>query len=215
MNRLSGTCLAAFLLVSVFAVSANAATFDFNFTAQCDDCAFTGDPSDAGFDPIDDGLFETVTGTLRLTDVSLNVDGFIEVDSNNFDSFTYDGSSLINAFTFDDAFVIRGLLSPSGQVQPAEALRLETSDGSGGVFDFPDFCTPLGVEVLGCDSDIGLVTFELDSAGSWSVSGEVAFDVGVNGQLVAVPEPTSATLLGLGLAGIAFARRRTGLFGKG
>ena len=96
-HRRSGTFLAAFLLASAFAIPANAATFDFAFTAQCDDCAFTGDPSDPDFDPIDDGLFETVSGTLRLTDVSLNIDGFIEVDSNNFWLFT---DSCGSFFTF-------------------------------------------------------------------------------------------------------------------
>jgi hypothetical protein len=215
-RRFAATLLS---LLGLLALGANVAmatpTFDFVFTGQCDDCAFAGSPSDEGFDPIGDGLFETVTGTLRLTDVTLNASGFIEVDSNNFDSFTYNGSSLINAFTFDEAFTIRGLLSASGQVQPEEALRLETSDGSGGVFDFPNFCTLLGDEVLECDDPIGLVTFDLDSAGDWFVGGTAPFDVGVGGELVVVPEPASTALLSLGLIAVAIAGRRTKLGRKG
>ncbi len=202
--------LATISLVGGLAANANAMpTFDFTFTGQCDDCAFLGDPSDLDFDPLDDGEFQTVTGTLRLTDVSTNVDGFIEVDSNNFDSFTYGGSSLLNAFTFDDAFLIQGLLSPSGLVQPAEALRLRSSDGTDGPFDFGDFCTPLGEQVIGDCSGVGIVTFELDSTGSWFVEGELPSDVGVGGTLVLVPEPGTAAVLGLGLLGVGFARRRS------
>lgn len=204
------TWLGTLLFVGTFAVNASAMTFDFNFSAQCDDCAFSGSPSDPGFNPIGDGLFETVTGVLRLSSVSLNGSGLIDVTSDNFHSFTYNGSSLINAFTFDDAFTISGLLSPTGAVQAARALRLDTSDGSGGTFNFPNFCTPLGIEVLDCPDPVGLVNFELDSTGSWSISGTEAFDVGVGGTLALVPEPASAALLGLGLIGVAVARRRKG-----
>jgi hypothetical protein len=111
-RRFAATLL---LLLGLLALGPNVAmatpTFDFVFTGQCDDCAFAGSPSDEGFNPIGDGLFETVSGTLRLSDVTPNVDGFIDVDSDNFDSFTYNGSSLINAFTFDDAFGISGLVT--------------------------------------------------------------------------------------------------------
>ena len=212
IHRISTTCVAILLLTGSFAISASALpTFDFVFTGRCDDCAFNGDPQDLGFDPFGDGLFETVTGTLRLTDVTPDANGLIQVDSNNFDSFTYGGSSLINGFTFDDAFTIQGLLDPSGQVQPQEALLLNTSDGPGGPFSFPDFCTPLGIEALRCEGQIGLVSFVLDSTGSWSVSGTEPFDVGIGGQLApaAVPEASSLAMLSLGL-GIGIARRRRG-----
>ena len=45
------------------------------FTGQCDDCAFIGNPTDPGFDPLNDGLFETVNATLNLSDVTLNAAG--------------------------------------------------------------------------------------------------------------------------------------------
>jgi hypothetical protein len=88
---------------------------------------------------------------------------------------------------------------------------LNTSDGPGGPFSFPDFCTPLGIEVLSCEGQIGLVSFVLDGTGSWSVSGTEPFDVGIGGQLApaGVPEASSLAMLSLGL-GIGIARRRRG-----
>ncbi len=209
-HRRIATFLALCLWIHGFAASASA-TFDFVFTAQCDDCAFSGNPSDPGFDPLGDGLFESVSGTLRLSDVTLDANGFIQVDSNNFDSFTYNGSSLINPFTFDEAFTIRGLLSPSGQVQASEALRLETSDGSGGVFDFPNFCTALGQQLFRDCFGVGLVNIDVASDGTWSIFGTQAFDEGVGGQLAAVPEPGSLVWIGAGLVSFGLARRRARL----
>lgn len=206
----SAPSLVLSLLLSLFAVDATAAAADFLFTGLCDDCAFSGDPSDPGFDPLDDGLFQPVTAVLHLTDVSLNASGLIEVDSNNFGSFTYNGSTLINPFTFSDAFTIRGLLDPTGVVQPTEALRLESSDGPGGSFSFPDFCTELGEAVLESCGGVGLVSFELDAAGEWLIEGTEAFDVGGGGQLTLVPLPGALPLLILGIAGVGCATRRVG-----
>lgn len=217
-HKRAGRYVAALLVAGAFALGANMAmaipTFDFVFTGQCDDCAFTGDPGDPNFDPLDDGLFEQISGTLRLTDITLSPAGVIDVSSSNFGSFEYDGSNLLNAFTFTDPFIITGELSASGLVQPGTPLRIETSAG-----DFSNFCTALGEQVLAADGVfcdvIGIASFQLDSAGVWSISGSEPFDVGVGGQLTPIPEPVSGALLGLGLLGAGFAHRRRAVNDKG
>lgn len=200
------TCVVLF--IALHASVASAAIVEFNFSGQCDDCAFAGDPGDPGFDPFDDGLFQPVSGTVRLVDPVTNGDGLIEVDSGNFHSFSYSGSNLINPFSFDDAFLIRGLLTPDGAVHPSEALHLETSDGPGGSFDFPNFCTELGAAVLEGCGGVGLVTFELTADGDWSIAGTEAFDVGVGGSLSLVPLPGALYLMCAGVAVLGLRRRR-------
>ena len=140
----------------------------------------------------------------------LTEDGTQPITWSRLQSFEYDGSNLLNAFTFTDPFIITGELSSSGLVQPGAPLRIETSVG-----DFSNFCTALGAQVFAadgvfCDS-IGIASFQLDSTGEWSISGSEPFDVGVGGQLLAVPEPTSGALLlglGLGLLVAGCVRRR-------
>jgi len=199
---------AAVAAAAAMLMGAEARAFDFTFTGQCDDCAFAGAPGDPEFDPFGDGLFETVTGTLTLSDVSTNPQGRIEVDGSNFVSFTYHGSSLLNPFTFTDPYLVRGELSPAGAIQPGEPLRIETSQG-----DFSSFCTALGVLVLAEDGvvcgSVGLAFFELDASGAWSVSGSEPFDTGNDGQLApAVPEPGAAASLALGPLGAGLLRCR-------
>jgi hypothetical protein len=217
-QKRAGRYVAAILVAGAFVLGANMAmavpTFDFVFTGQCDDCAFIGDPGDPNFDALDDGLFEQISGTLRLTDITLSPAGVIDVSSSNFHSFEYDGSNLLNAFTFTDPFIITGELSASGLVQSGAPLRIETSAG-----DFSNFCTALGEQVLAADGvfcdAIGIASFQLDSIGAWSIFGSEPFDVGVGGQLAPIPEPVSGALLVLGLLAAGFTRRRCAVNDKG
>lgn len=212
--------VAALVFVGVFAVNANAASYVFNFTGECDDCAFSGDPSDAGFDPLNDGLTQTVTATLRLPDVSINSDGLLQyLGGSNSPSFTYNGSSLINPFTISDPYMFANALLPSGQVQVGKIFTISSSQnytdpGNPLDFSFPNFCTSLGDSVLdsGYCSGIGLVSFSLARDGSWSIFGEAPYDVGGNGQFAsvgAVPVPAAAWLFGTGMLGLmGLVRRR-------
>lgn len=211
---------AALVFVSAFAVNANAASYVFNFTGECDDCAFNGNPSDAGFDPLEDGLTESVTATLMLPDVSISSDGLLQyLGGSNSPSFTYHGSSLINPFTISEPSGFSLALLPSGQVQPGNVFTFGSSQNYTNSsnpldFSFPNFCTSVGVAVLGSENcnDLGLVSFSLASDGSWSIFGEEAFDVGGAGQFSsvgAVPLPAAAWLFGSGMLGLmGLVRRR-------
>jgi len=197
------------LTLAVGFVADEAAALEFTFTGQCDDCAFgtePGDPEpgDEDFDALDDGLFQAVTGTLTLENVTPGSGGVIDVGSENFVSFSYAGSSLLNPFVFTDPFTITGQIDGAGNV--LQDLIIETSAG-----DFSNFCTALGEQVLDggafCE-DFGIAYFELTGLGDWSVSGSEAFDVGVGGGLAAVPEPAGVWLAFTGFLGLAAARSR-------
>ncbi|MEM7541373.1 MAG: hypothetical protein AAF384_07265 [Pseudomonadota bacterium] len=198
MRKLAPTALLLILSATSFGA---AAMFEFTFSGECDDCVGT----------LGDGLSQSVTGTLTLSDITTNGSGFIEIDSGNFESFSYSGSNLINPFSFDDAFTITGLIAPDGVVQAGGAVRLETSDGTNGPFDFGDFCTALGQSVLGpACFGVGIVEFEVDSAGEWSISAGQAFDEGFGGQFHPVPLPLSLPLLLSGMAGVSLLGNRRG-----
>jgi hypothetical protein len=212
-----GTCVAALLLTSVFSVNINAANFEFDFFGECDDCAFFGNPVDADFDPFDDGLTESVSGSLILTGLSVDSNGLIEYGGNGTATFSYKGSSLINPFTISDPFLFTHGLMESGEVQSGSVFTFSSSQnvtdpGNPLSFDFPSFCTGLGQQVLGFGcSGIGLVSFDLDSAGNWSIFGEEAFDIGGSGQLVlsTVPVPAAVWLFGTALIGlVGFGKRK-------
>lgn len=201
----------------VFAADANALDITFDFSGECDDCAFSGLLSDPGFDPIGDGMTESVSATLTLIGVSVTGGGLIDYLGAGTATFSYNGSSLINPFTMTDPFLFTTDLTTSGAVQPGGTFEFgssqnATNPGPPVSFDFPNFCTSLGQQVLGSSacSSIGLVYFQLDSSGSWSIAGEQAADVGGGGQFVVsdVPEPGSVALLGLGPVGLACIRRR-------
>ena len=220
-RRPFGHRLAMLLVTCVLAGGAHAmpTSFEFAFTGDCDDCAFAGNPGDPGFDPLLDNLTETVTATLSLTGVSVNADGIIEFLGAGSAVFSYHGSSLINPFTMHDPYLFTTSLSTSGTVQPGTVFSFAStqnvSDPANPLsFEFPDFCTALGEQVLGGDCfGVGDVTFELDEAGGWTVFGIAASDVGTGGQFVpvpasAAPAPSSAALMGLALLGLGAAARR-------
>ena len=214
--------LAALVFTGFFAANVNAAVmepvfdFTFNFTGECDDCAFSGDPTDAMFDPLNDGLTETVTATLILTGISLSPDGLIEYRGAGDARFNYHGSSLINAFTLFDPFLFTTALTPTGQVQPGNEFIFESSQNAANPdisFRFSDFCTPLGRQVLdrggfGACDNIGLVGFSLDSVGNFAVFGNVASDIGTGGGFTTqVSEPATIWLFGSALLGLFGASR--------
>lgn len=216
-----GTSITALLFAGLFTINANAAvmepTFDFvfNFTGECDDCAFNGNPRGEFFNPLNDGLTETVTATLSLTGVSMSSEGVIDYRGAGDVSFTYNGSSLINPFTIFDPFVFTTALLPSGQVQTGSEFIIRSSQNAANPdvsFEFPNFCTALGQQFFeeGCGG-IGLVQFLLDSTGNFSVSGTLPFDVGFGGELTpvsAVPVPAAMWLFGTGLIGLLGVVRR-------
>lgn len=198
---------------------AQAITTTFSFTGVCDDCAFDGTPGTAGFDPLDDGLTETVTASLALSGLSLDGE-MIDFRGAGSVIFSYGGSSLINPFTMADPYLFSPGLMSNGTVADGFVFSLASSQNYANPsnplsFDFPDFCTSLGQQVLGqACNDVGLVTFMLDSAGAWRISGEAPFDVGFDGQLSplsvsAVPLPGALVMFSSGLIGLlGFARKR-------
>jgi len=190
--------------------NAQASTLNFTFTGECDDCAFMGNPSDEDFDPLGDGLTQTVTANLRFDGVTItngaitSAEGFL---------FEYGGSSLINPFAFNDAFLDTSFnLLATGDVVPDNVLILSSSSNPNSEFDFnfPDFCTAQGQLVFGESGDsgcssVGIVEFMLDSEGNFSVSGTEAFDIGVGGTLTpvsAVPLPAAFWFFGSALLGL-------------
>ena len=215
MNRFLGLATAS-LLLSGMSGYAHALTVDFDFTGECDDCAFTGDPAKAGFDPLDDGLTQTVSGRLSLVGVSVDSKGAITRGSGSV-SFTYNGSSLLNPFTLGDPYVFSLGLLDTGAVADGFEFRYSSTDNITDPANpigasFPNYCTDLGQLVLdfGCQG-IGDITFRLNSAGDWSISGTGASDIGGSGQfsVSAVPVPAAVWLFGSGLVGlIGLARRK-------
>ena len=173
LAQLRVTLATALICSGVFAADASALDITFNFSGECDDCAFSGLPSDEGFDPLGDGLTESVSATLTLTGVSVTGGGLIDYLGAGTVTFSYDGSSLINPFAMTDPFLFTTDLTTSGAVQPGGTFEFGSSQnatdpGPPVPFDFPDFCTSLGEQVLGSSacSSIGIVYFQLDSFGA-------------------------------------------------
>lgn len=204
-------------LLFLFGLSgyAHAITVDFDFTGECDDCAFNGVPGSEGFDPLNDGLTETVTGTLSIDGLSVDGNGMIDSGEGTV-TFTYNGSSLINPFTMGSPYLFTPGLLPSGEVADGFEFQYASTENLADpnnpvFFDFPNFCTPLGEQVLefGCGG-VGDITFTLDSVGNWSIEGASPADVGSDGQLVesAVPIPAAVYLFGSGFLGLLGIARR-------
>lgn len=216
MNKLLGLATAS-LLLSGLSGYVHAITVDFDFTGECDDCAFVGDPVDEGFDPLNDGLTQTVSGRLSIDGLSVDSEGMIDYTGAGSVSFAYNGSNLINPFTMSDPYVFSPGLLTTGAVADGFEFRYSSTqnlaDPDNPVnFDFPNFCTDLGQSVIdfGCQN-IGDITFRLKSTGEWSISGTQPSDIGGSGQfsVSAVPVPAAAWLFGSGLVGlIGLARRK-------
>lgn len=209
------------LLLLGLNVNAEATTLTFDFTGDCDDCAFAGNPLDQNFNPFDDGLTQSVTGSLRLEGVSF-VNGVIDNVQNLV--FEYNGSNLINPFALDDPFLrtLQNLDPTTGMVLPGLELTISSSSNVNNPFNvfpdpaFPNFCTSLGLDVLGLSACEGveMVTFALDSEGNFSISGTPGFDIGTGGTLTPVspvPLPAAFWFFGTALIGLfGVTRKRAG-----
>jgi len=105
----------------------------------------------------------------------------------DFVSFTYDGSNLLNPFTVDSSapgLSLSGTLSADGTVTT-------------------DFNLAFNALTVG-SSQVNQILVQSD--GSWFVGLD---DQGTNGGFAAVPAPSTAVLLALGLVGAGAARRHT------
>ena len=215
------TIILGFLALCFTTASAQALTLTLNFFGECDDCSFIGDPGDPGFDyesTLNDGLTEPVTARLIMDGLFVGPDDVIDFRGEGSVIFQYDGSSLINPFAMHDPYLFRDALRTDGSVVAGLFFEMGstqnlTNPGNPLSFDFPNFCTPLGQQVLGrgdCDS-VGDVRFFLDDQGNWSISGDSPSDIGSGGQFSVVPVPAAAWLFASGILGlVSFARRKQG-----
>jgi hypothetical protein len=214
-----------FLCLAGLSINANAFTATFNFIGECDDCAFNGDPTDEGFNPIGDGLTETVTGKLIIDGLSINSEtGMIQNLGEGTVIFQYDGSSLINPFTMGSPYLFTSGLMPNGDIADGFVFTigstLNLADPSNPEeFNFPDFYTELGLQLLGfgCNEEdvcfepfIGDIRFTLDSEGNWEITGLMASDIGISGYFspAPVPLPGALILFGSGIFGLIGVIRR-------
>ena len=147
------------LLVGVFLVLflspvAHALTLTLSFSGECDDCAFSGDPNDEGFNALGDGLTQSVTARLIMDGLSMDSGNVIDYTGSGTVIFEYDGSSLINPFTMHDPYLFTPGLKTDGTVINGGSFHLAstqniTDPADPLSFDFPNFCTSLGQAVLG------------------------------------------------------------------
>lgn len=227
--------LATALLTCLWVAGANAVTLVYDFTGDCDDCAFNGNPGDPGFgyDPntntlsyLNDGLTQTVTGRLTLNG-SYYSDGNFYIGPGS--TFRYDGSNLINPFVATGlGGNLQGRADLTGLTPPLQtAFTLNAGRVEFGAFanadpnspdSFPNFCTALGQQFFAPNpsspiytigdacSEVQFVFFSMDNNGNWSIMGTQGFDIGGNGQFTLASVPLPGSAVLLFSGLIGFSR---------